>query len=233
MNAQAALWNDLPRYLAAHVELSLVALVAGFAISLPLGVLASRRPGLGRGVLAIASVLQTIPGLALLALMVPLLGALGAFSEARGGPALSSIGFLPAVLALTLYSVLPMLRNVVTGLQGVDPAILEASRGVGMSRGRSCARSSCRWLCRRSWRVCGRRRSGSWGWRPSRRRSAERASAIRFLPVYRRGTYRRYWLAVRRRRCWRLPSMGSFDWPRSASNVGRGGALDWRGWGCC
>lgn len=135
MNAQAALWNDLPRYLAAHVELSLVALVAGFAISLPLGVLASRRPGLGRGVLAIASVLQTIPGLALLALMVPLLGALGAFSEARGGPALSSIGFLPAVLALTLYSVLPMLRNVVTGLQGVDPAILEASRGVGMSPG--------------------------------------------------------------------------------------------------
>ena len=68
--------------------------------------------------LAVASALQTIPGLALLALMVPLL---------------SRIGFVPAVVALTLYSVLPMLRNAVTGITNVDARVIEAGRGLGMT----------------------------------------------------------------------------------------------------
>lgn len=110
----------LPRLLAAHVTLTLVALGAAVLISLPLAALALRVRVVQGPALAVASVVQTIPGLALLALMVPLLG---------------RIGWLPAVLALTLYSVLPILRNTVTGVRSVDPAIVEAARGVGMFPG--------------------------------------------------------------------------------------------------
>lgn len=133
MNAFADQWVELPRYLAGHVQLTLISLAVGLAVSLPLGIAATRRPRLESAALGIASVMQTIPGLALLALMVPLLGFLGAAGAALGWPALPSIGFLPAVLALSLYSVLPMLRNTVTGISGVDPALCEAARGVGMS----------------------------------------------------------------------------------------------------
>ena len=68
-------------------------------------------------------VIQTVPSLALLAAMVPVLAALD----------LQSIGFLPAIVGLTLYGVLPVLRNTVTGIAGVDPALREAARGVGMT----------------------------------------------------------------------------------------------------
>jgi len=124
---------ELPRYLAGHVQLTLLALAIGLIVSLPLGVLATRKPRLESAVLGTASVLQTIPGLALLALMVPLLGVLGATLKGWGLPSPPSIGFLPAVLALALYSVLPMLRNTVTGIRQVDLALVEAARGVGMS----------------------------------------------------------------------------------------------------
>ncbi len=133
MSGLAEQWADLPPYLAAHVRLTLLSLAIGLAASLPLGIAAARRPGLERAVLGVASVVQTIPGLALLALMVPLLGALGPAATSLGLTAPPSIGFLPAVIALSLYSVLPMLRNTVTGLAGVDPALREAARGVGMS----------------------------------------------------------------------------------------------------
>ena len=123
----------LPPMLAAHVQLTLLALAIGIAVSLPLGIAASRRPRLERVSLGIASVAQTIPGLALMALMVPMLGALGPAFESIGWIAPPSIGFLPAVIALSLYSVLPMLRNTVTGIAGVDPALREAARGVGMN----------------------------------------------------------------------------------------------------
>ena len=124
MTGFAAQWAEMPRYLAAHVELSLLALALGLTVSLPLGVLASRRPALGRLVLGVASVLQTIPGLALLALMVPLLAALSTLMTTVGLAGIPSIGFLPAVLALALYSVLPMLRNTVTGLVGVEDGLV-------------------------------------------------------------------------------------------------------------
>jgi osmoprotectant transport system permease protein len=115
--------SDFPRLLAAHLELTLLALLVGVALSVPLGVLASRRRALEHLVLTAAGIVQTIPSLALLALMVPLLGALR----------LANIGFLPAFVALVLYSVLPILRNTTTALANVDPAMLEAARGVGMS----------------------------------------------------------------------------------------------------
>jgi osmoprotectant transport system permease protein len=123
----------LPGYLTAHLQLALVALLLGTAASVPLGVWVTRRRGLEPGVLGAASVIQTIPSLALLAIMVPLLGSLGAFTAGAFGVELRSIGYLPAIVALTLYSVLPILRNTVTGIDGVDPALVEAARGVGMT----------------------------------------------------------------------------------------------------
>jgi osmoprotectant transport system permease protein len=107
----------LPHLLSAHLTLTLVALALGLLISLPLAAVALRVPWVRGPALATASVVQTAPSLALLALMVPLLG---------------QIGRTPAIIALTLYSVLPILRNTITGVQGVDAAVIEAARGVGM-----------------------------------------------------------------------------------------------------
>ena len=94
---------------------------------------ARNRPVLRGALLGLASIVQTVPGLALLALFYPLLLALAALSLSWFGVGFSAFGFLPAVLALALYSMLPVLRNTITGLQGVDPAILEAAQGVGMT----------------------------------------------------------------------------------------------------
>ena len=112
----------LPRLLTAHLALSLFSLLVGVCISIPLGVLAYRRRRLGQVLLSVAAVIQTIPSLALLALMVPLLAIFR----------VESIGFLPAFIALVLYTVLPVLRNTVTGLTNLPPAVIEAARGVGM-----------------------------------------------------------------------------------------------------
>ena len=123
----------LPEYLGWHVLLSVSALALGLVISLPLAVAASRSSRLRWPVLALASLVQTIPSLALLALFYPLLLALSALSEALLGRGFSALGFLPSLLALTLYSILPILRNGVAGITGVDPAISEAADGVGMT----------------------------------------------------------------------------------------------------
>jgi osmoprotectant transport system permease protein len=109
---------QLPALAAAHLQLSLAALGLAAAFCLPLGVLAARSVRVGAAVLGVASVAQTIPSLALLAIMVPLL---------------ATIGFLPALVALTLYGALPILRNTVAGIRGVEPAMVEAARGVGMT----------------------------------------------------------------------------------------------------
>jgi len=112
----------LPSYLTAHLQLVLFAILIGTALSIPLGILLSRRARFEQPLLFVANTIQTIPALALLALMVPLLAALH----------LPSIGYLPAFVALVLYSVLPILRNTVTGLNDVDAAIVDAARAVGM-----------------------------------------------------------------------------------------------------
>jgi osmoprotectant transport system permease protein len=108
----------LPDYLSRHLLLSITALVIGVSLSLPLAILALRVKALQGPVLGVASAIQTVPSLALLALMVPLLGV---------------IGFLPAAIALVLYSMLPVIRNTVTGIQEVDPNLIEAGRGLGMT----------------------------------------------------------------------------------------------------
>jgi len=125
--------NLLPDYLAWHVLLSASALVLGIAISLPLAVAASRSPRLRWPVLAFAGFIQTIPSLALLALFYPVLLGLSAASQALLGKGFSALGFLPSLLALTLYSMLPILRTATAGILGVDPAVREAADGVGMT----------------------------------------------------------------------------------------------------
>ena len=124
----------LPDYLGSHVLVSVSALALGLGTSLPLAILSIRRPLLKSGVLAFASTVQTIPGLALLALFYPLLLGLSALTGRAFGANFSALGFLPAVLALALYSMLPVVRNTVTGILGIDPAVNEAALGVGMTR---------------------------------------------------------------------------------------------------
>ncbi|HEY5130546.1 MAG TPA: ABC transporter permease/substrate-binding protein [Bradyrhizobium sp.] len=130
-------WSEalahLPDYLGNHVRVSVTALALGLLVSLPLATLSRNHPVLRGALLGLASIVQTVPGLALLALFYPLLLALAAVSLSWFGFGFSAFGFLPAVLALALYSMLPVLRNTITGLQGIDPAILEAARGVGMT----------------------------------------------------------------------------------------------------
>jgi osmoprotectant transport system permease protein len=129
----SAAWARLPDYLAQHVLLSACSLALGVLISLPLAIAASRSPRLRWPVLAMASLIQTIPGLALLALFYPLLLAVSALSQRTLGYGFSALGFLPSLLALTLYAMLPIIRNTVTGLASVDPDVREAALGVGMT----------------------------------------------------------------------------------------------------
>jgi len=129
-------WARLPDYLGSHVLVSVAALALGLGISLPVAILSARRPLLRGTLLTAASVVQTIPGLALLALFYPLLLVLSALSERAFGKGFSALGFLPSVLALALYSMLPVLRNTVTGLNGLDPRWRDAARVVGMGPGR-------------------------------------------------------------------------------------------------
>jgi osmoprotectant transport system permease protein len=130
-------WSEalahLPDYLGNHVRVSIAALTLGLGVSLPLAILSRNRPLLRAALLGLASIVQTVPGLALLALFYPLLLALAALTLSWFGFSFSAFGFLPAVLALALYSMLPVLRNTITGLNGVDAGLLEAAQGVGMT----------------------------------------------------------------------------------------------------
>src|SRR5690606_20104025 len=107
----AAAWRVLPDFLGQHIVLSASALALGLAISLPLTLAALRSLRVRWVVLAFASLVQTIPSLALLALFYPLLLALSAVTASVFGAGFSALGFLPSLLALTLYSMLPIIRN--------------------------------------------------------------------------------------------------------------------------
>lgn len=125
----AAALDQLPALLASHVLLCAAALLLALATGLPLAVAAARRQRLRGIALGLASLVQTIPGLALLALFYPLLLAVSALV----GGGIPALGFLPSLLALALYALLPILRNSVAGLTGIDPAVIEAADGVGMT----------------------------------------------------------------------------------------------------
>lgn len=124
MEEQQSLWffmaqqsGKLWSQTVAHIGLTCISLLIAIAVGLPLGILIARRKKAAWLVLGIAGVLQTIPSIALLGFMIPLLG----------------IGALPAITALFLYALLPIIRNTYTGITGVDPAITESARGMGMS----------------------------------------------------------------------------------------------------
>lgn len=123
----------LPDNLANHLLITILPLLCGMAVSLPLALVAVRIPRLRYPTLTVVSIVQTIPSLALLALMVPLLVGVNAVTSRWLDWEISALGFYPTVTALTLYSMLPMLRNTVTGILDVDPALTEAARGVGMT----------------------------------------------------------------------------------------------------
>src|SRR5258705_12345603 len=90
------------------------------AIGVPLGLALVMHPRLRAGALAVASIFQTIPSLALFGFLIPI-------------PFLGGIGARTAIVALVLYALLPIVRNTVTGIAGIDPAIREAGRGMGMT----------------------------------------------------------------------------------------------------
>ncbi len=103
-----------------HLLLVGVSIGVAILIGIPLGILITRRKNLRQPILGIANILQTIPSLALFGLLIPV-------------PIIGGIGATPAIVALTLYSLLPIIRNTYTGITGVDPAIREAGRGMGMT----------------------------------------------------------------------------------------------------
>ena len=115
--------------LAQHIVLCASAIALGIVTALPLAVWAARSPGVARLALGFASLVQTIPALALLALFFPILLSL----RTVFGEDLPTLGFVPALLALSLYAVLPILRNAVTAQANLDPGVLEAADGVGMT----------------------------------------------------------------------------------------------------
>ena len=115
---------------AAHIVLAASAIALGILVALPLAVWASRNAAVARIALGFASLVQTIPALALLALFFPVLLSL----RAVFGEGLPTLGFLPALLALALYALLPILRNAVTAREHMAPGVLEAADGVGMTR---------------------------------------------------------------------------------------------------
>ena len=101
-----------------HIRLVLIALVIAAVIGLALGALTYQRPRAATVVLGVTGVFLTIPSIALFGLLIPFLG----------------LGFRPAVVALVLYALLPIVRNTITGLRGVDPAVVDSARGMGMGR---------------------------------------------------------------------------------------------------
>ncbi|MEM1052096.1 MAG: ABC transporter permease/substrate-binding protein [Pseudomonadota bacterium] len=114
---------------ASHIVLAASAIGLGILVALPLAIWASRSPAVSRLALGFASLVQTIPALALLALFFPILLSL----RTVFGEDLPTLGFLPALLALALYALLPILRNAVTAQANLDQQILEAADGVGMT----------------------------------------------------------------------------------------------------
>jgi len=121
--------GDLPALLQDHVALSLSALALALLVGFPLILLAARHPRTGQFILSATAVVQTVPGLALLALFYPALLLLGRTT----GLDIPALGFLPALLALFLYALLPILRNGVAGIEQIDPVALDVADSLGMT----------------------------------------------------------------------------------------------------
>jgi len=127
------------RHLFTEALLRHMALVAGsvgpaLAIGFALGLAAARYPGLQGALFALLNMLQTIPSIAIFGLLIVPLSALATAIPQLAALGIGGIGPAPAVIALLLYALLPIVRNTAAGLSGVDPAVVEAARGMGLTR---------------------------------------------------------------------------------------------------
>lgn len=113
-NLFANLWKNTYE----HLRLVVISLVAAIVIAIPLGIMAARAPGPGQTILGAVGIIQTIPALALLVFMIPIF---------------QDIGSVPAIAALFLYSLLPIVRNTYAGLHDIPPALREAAAALGLS----------------------------------------------------------------------------------------------------
>ncbi|HLO01588.1 MAG TPA: ABC transporter permease [Symbiobacteriaceae bacterium] len=115
--SQPRVQQDLLVQMGRHLTLAGSAVLLAILVAVPLGVFLTRAPRFAQPVMTVVGLLQTLPSVALLAFMIPVLG----------------IGWQPSLAALLLYALLPILRNTYTGITGVDQALLEAGRGMGMT----------------------------------------------------------------------------------------------------
>ncbi|HKZ01064.1 MAG TPA: ABC transporter permease, partial [Pyrinomonadaceae bacterium] len=113
-------WAELFVYIREHLVLVFVSIFVALLIGIPTGILLTRKRGLRGPVLGIANIMQTVPSLALFGFLIPL-------------PFIGGIGARTAIVALVLYALLPIIRNTVTGILGVDPNVREASVAMGMT----------------------------------------------------------------------------------------------------
>ena len=127
MNATSSYWSFFAEHRAEilsatadHMMLVVIAMLIAMAIAVPLGMFIVQRPALRAMSIGIANVFQTIPSLALFGLLIPI-------------PLIGGIGRRTAIVALVLYALLPILRNTYVGLNGTDPAVLEAAEAMGMT----------------------------------------------------------------------------------------------------
>lgn len=116
----AVLAREIAEATLEHLSMTLIAVALASAIGISMGVLLTRRPGLRRWGLGFAGVMQTVPSLALFGFLIPI-------------PFIGGIGKRTAILALVLYALLPILRNTLTGILGVDPAVRESALAMGMT----------------------------------------------------------------------------------------------------
>jgi osmoprotectant transport system permease protein len=112
--------GEIAAQTADHVFLVAIAIGIAVSIGVPLGAFLTRRPSFASPVIGFANVMQTVPSLALFGFLIPI-------------PFIGGIGDTTAIVALVLYSLLPILRNTYTGILSVDPSVVEAGRGMGMT----------------------------------------------------------------------------------------------------
>jgi osmoprotectant transport system permease protein len=116
-HAGLSYWQEIADKTVTHLKLTLLALVAAIIVAVPLGIFIFKNPSFSKAILYFTGILQTIPSIALLALMIPLFG----------------IGIVPALVALFLYALLPILRNTVIGLLTVDPELKKVASAIGLN----------------------------------------------------------------------------------------------------
>jgi osmoprotectant transport system permease protein len=113
-------WREVLTLAGEHLSLVLISTLIAVCLGIPLGVIVTRRPALKRIVLGVAGVMQTVPSLALFGFLIPL-------------PLVGGIGARTAIVALVLYALLPVIRNTVTGIEGIDRSVREAAEAMGMT----------------------------------------------------------------------------------------------------